>query len=68
MICRSSWVSSPRVTVKGLTVGDRISIYTAGGALVTHATAADTEYHADLADGIYVVRVNGMAKKVESHR
>lgn len=33
-----------------------------------HATAADTEYHADLADGIYVVRVNGMAKKVESHR
>ena len=61
-------IRKQHLTVKGLTVGDRISIYTAGGALVTHATAADTEYHADLADGIYVVRVNGMAKKVESHR
>lgn len=61
------YINRQRLTIKGLTEGDLISIYNVGGILFEKVRAQEKEYHRDLPDGIYIVRVNGTAKKVQSH-
>lgn len=62
------YINRQRLTIKGLTEGDLISIYNVGGILFEKVRAQEKEYHRDLPDGIYIVRVNGTAKKVHAHQ
>ena len=56
------------VTISGLQPGDNIAIYTSAGSLLTTATATTATFSHRIYDGIYVVRVNGFAKKVMAGR
>lgn len=57
-----------RLTIKNLRQGDLIQVYTVGGALRVRTTATSSEYHCDLYDGTYVVRVNNTVKKLDARR
>ena len=72
--CSSSSANSYLISVRGTTVtvanlqgGEHIYVYTPVGALVSHTVAEQEQHQMSLPQGVYVVKVNGMAKKVKCY-
>ena len=72
--CSSSSANSYLISVRGTTVtvgnlqgGEHIYVYTPVGALVSHTVASQEQHQITLPQGVYVVKVNGMAKKVKCY-
>ena len=72
--CSSSSANSYLISVRGTTVtvanlqgGEHIYVYTPVGALVSHTVAEQEQHQMSLPQGVYVVKVNGMAKKVNCY-
>ena len=55
------------MTVANLQGGEHIYVYTPVGALVSHTVAEQEQHQMSLPQGVYVVKVNGMAKKVNCY-
>ena len=60
-------VRGTTVTVANLQGGEHIYVYTPVGALVSHTVASQEQHQMSLPQGVYVVKVNGMAKKVKCY-
>ena len=63
-----AWIRDGLLHVSGLTVGETLSVYSAGGALVHRSVAASGEADIPLvAQGIYLVQSSGNIVKVVCH-
>lgn len=49
--------------IKGLYLGDRISIFTVGGALIERCTATDADYRHPLRPAVYIVKIDSNEKR-----